>query len=132
MPASSKAYSIVGGWPSINIGMLRHRIAIQSEVDTGQYDAAGKKMSWQDFIPSAMAAIETVRGTDVIRAGQNTAQLYLTITIPYQRDFNGNPIQANMRVIGPTGSTYLIQAIENILEMGVVLVLNCIGLGLNQ
>jgi len=41
-------------------------------------------------------------------------------------------IQPNMTVLSDNGSIYVIQSIENIRELNVVLILNCIGLGANQ
>jgi Phage head-tail joining protein len=89
-------------------------------------DAAGALQSWNAFT-QANAAIETVRGTDVIKGGQTATQLFLTVGMWYQAGIN-----PEQRVLSDNGSLYVIQSVENILEMNVVLVLNCLALGSNQ
>lgn len=128
MPKQSTFVRIENGWPVVDVGSMRHAITIQQQGPTSPptTDAAGPHLVWSTFA-TALAAIETVRGTDVIRAGQDTTQLFLTATIWYQAG-----ILPNMRVISDNGSVYVIQAIENILELNVVLVLNCLALGQNQ
>jgi len=116
------------GWPSIDIGRMRHPITIfaQGPANPVTYDAAGPLMSPTVFA-KALAAIEAVRGTDVIKSGQDTTQLFLTVGMWFQPG-----ILPNMQVQSDNGSTYVIQSVENVLEMNVVLLLNCLGLGLNQ
>lgn len=119
---------IENGWPTINVGAMRHAIAIK-QLGPGSpvtYDVAGPVTSWTAFT-TAMAAIEIIRGTDVIKSGQTTTELYLTVGIWFQPG-----ILSNMRVESDNGSTYLIQSIENVSELNVVLLLNCIALGSNQ
>ena len=115
---------VVNGWPSIDIGRMRHEVRIQSEIASGT-DASGATTEWKDFT-TARIAIEAVRGSDVIKSGQTTTQLFLTVAMWFQEG-----ILPNMRIVHDNGSTYLIQSIENVLEMSVVLVLNCIGIGVN-
>lgn len=112
---------------TVDSAAMRHSITIQAQGPTSppSYDASGPLLTWTTFTTS-LAAIETMRGTDVIRAGQDTTQLFLTVTMWWQPG-----ILPNMRVLSDTGSTYLIQAIENILERNRVLVLNCLGLARN-
>lgn len=112
----------------VNVGAMRHAIAIQQQqpVSPPVYDAAGPVLAWTTFV-SALAAIETLRGTDVIKSGQTTAQLFLMVTLWYQPG-----ILPSMRVVSDNGSIYVIQAVENILELNVVLVLTCLGLGANE
>ena len=123
----TKTVKIIGGRPTVNAGALRHPISSQSYGQTNptEYDAAGAVSGWSDFL-TARAAIEIVRGVEVIRGGQTTTQLYSTVTIWYQPD-----ILPNMRVVVENGSTYVIESIENVLEMNIVLVLNCVGIGVN-
>lgn len=121
------AVQIVDGFPVINVGALRHAITIQAQgPGSPPIDASGTVLAWNAFA-TAIAAIEAVRGTDVIRGGQTTTQLFLTVTMWWQ-----SGILPNMRVLGDNGSTYLIQSVENVLEMSSVLVLNCIGIGAND
>ena len=60
------------------------------------------------------------------KAGQVTTQLFLTISIWYQAG-----ILADMQVQAMNG-LYVIQSVENISELDVVLVLNCIALSQNE
>lgn len=119
-----------GFYPKIYLGALRHPISIQRQGPTSppQFDSSGMALSdWSDFITSA-AAIQALRGTDVIRAGQDTTQLYVEVGLVFEPG-----VLANMRVLNlDNGSVYLIQSVENVLEMNEVLVLNCIALGSNQ
>lgn len=126
--AFKPAYEICGITPVPDVSQFIHAITLQ-EYGLGSppvYDDAGPVMSWNDF-QSAMAAVVPVRGIDVIRGGQGTTQLFLTITMWWSPG-----ILPNMRVVSDNGSKYVIQSIENILERNIVLVLNCLGLGPND
>lgn len=119
---------IVDGFPLLDVGSLRHQITIQAQGPTSPptMDASGQVVAWSPFA-TALAAIDQVRGTDVIRGGQITTQLYLTVAMWFQPG-----ILSNMRVISDNGSTYVVQSVENVLEMNLVLILNCVALGLNE
>lgn len=119
--------TITNGYPSINIGAMRHAITIQGTGPTSPptFDASGVA-SGINFSISAQAAIDYVRGTDVIRGGQTTSQQFLSVAIWWE-----SGILPSMTVLNDNGSTYEIQSIDNVLEMDVVLILNCIGLGGN-
>lgn len=121
-------FKIVNGRPTLNIGSLRHTITIQTSGPTSPptTNAAGPVLTWTT-LTTAQAAIEMVRGTDVIKGGQIATQLYLTLALWYVPG-----VAPNMQVVSDNGSTYVIQSVENVLEMNVVLVLNCLGLGLND
>ena len=116
-----------GNYPTIDIGRMIHRVTIQSEgaASPPEYDSAGQVIGWGAFT-TAWAAIEYVKGTDMVKAGQTITELFLTVGLWYQPG-----ILPNMRVQAPNGSVYRIQSIENVREMNVVLVLNCLGLGPN-
>ncbi len=124
MSSFNDSYEIIGGFPVIDIGKLRHFVTIQQQGPTipPSFDEAGTKLDWIPFA-TGMAAIDTVSGTDVIKGGQTVSQLFLTVTMYYQPG-----ILPKMRVKSDNGSIYVIRAVENILEMNVVLVLNCEGL----
>ena len=120
---------IVGGYPTLDVGRLRHKISILAPGPPSSpliYDEAGLVQSW-DPIVSAWAAIEQTRGADKPQTGQITTQSYLSIAMWYQPG-----ILPNMRVQSDNGSTYIIQNIDDVLEMDVVMVLNCVALGLNE
>jgi head-tail adaptor len=127
--AASKAYSIgCSGIPAVNAGMLRHQVNFQSQAVASPpiYSASGPTASWTTVF-SDLAAIETISGKDMIKSGLTTTQLYLSITMYWRAD-----VLPGMRVVrAATGSVYIVQAAENILEMDTVLVLTCIGLALN-
>jgi SPP1 family predicted phage head-tail adaptor len=110
-------------WPSINPGEMIHYITILQS--TRVTDASGSSIGWVPFI-KVWAQIRPVRGTDVLKSGQDTTQLFLTVSIFWQPG-----ILSNMRVQSGNG-TYVIQSVENPGERNVILVLNCLALGLNQ
>ena len=110
-------------WPSIDPGRMIHRVTLLQQ--TAGTDASGAIVRWTPFV-TTWAAIDPVRGTDVIKAGQDTTQLYLTITIRWQ-----SGVLPSMRVQGNNG-TYIVQAIENPGERNILLVLNCVALSANQ
>jgi hypothetical protein len=119
--------SFVDGWPTLEVGQCIHAITIYREEISSppEYDAAGQSTSWVP-VATAMAAIEIMRGTDVIRAGQATSQLFIEVTLWWQPG-----IEPNMQVVSDNGSTYIIQSVENVNERNAVLRLNCLGLGAN-
>lgn len=110
------------GWPKIDPGQMVHQITIlQQQVGT---DISGAIVTWVPLVV-AWAQIDPVRGTDVIKSGQDTTQLFLTVRIRWQ-----SGILPNMRVQTLNG-TYVIQAVENPGERNVILILNCLALGAN-
>lgn len=106
-------------WPIFDPGRMRHQIEIQKP--TPGFDASGATIVWATFI-TAYAAIEPIRGTDVVRAGQVTTQLYTTVTMMYQPGIN-----ASFRVQSLKG-TFVIQSVEVPLECDTLLILNCVEL----
>jgi hypothetical protein len=138
MPARPLYTVTPEGWPQVDIGLMRHCIKIQQQGNgtrVGEFDIGGAIPSdWQDLFTGVMAAIEVMRGTDVIRSGQTTTQLFITVVIWFIPD-PVNPyapgVTSNMRVISDNGSAYVIQSVENVLELNVILVLNCLALGQN-
>ena len=122
-----KLYEInCSGMPTINIGSLRHSVTIQAQTPSSPpaFDNAGQVTEWTDFA-TVGAAIQNMRGDDMIRGGLGVAQLHLTVSMWYLPG-----VQPNMRVVH-RDAIYIIQSVDNVLEMDTVLVLNCIALGLN-
>ena len=112
-------------WPQIDPGEMVHQVTLQQQ--TQGFDVSGAVTVWTPFV-TTWAAIEPVRGTDVLRSGQDTTNLYLRVSIRWQTG-----IQPNMRLLRSDGvTTYIIQAIENPGERNVILILFCLALGLNQ
>lgn len=128
MASQHQFVKIVDGYPTIDIGAMRHAITIQSEGvgDPPVIDASGVVVSPQTFV-TADAAIDYIRGLDVIKGGQTTSQAFLAAAIWFQAGIIGG-----MKVINDNGNTYIIQSVDNVLEMDVVLILNCVGLGANE
>jgi head-tail adaptor len=105
-------------------GEMIHRIRILQE--TTVEDISGTAPAWVPFLDT-WAKIDPVRGTDVLKSGQDTAQSFMTIKIFWQPG-----ILANMRVQTLDG-TFIIQGKpEDPGNRHVILILNCIGLGVNQ
>ena len=114
-------------WPTIDPGEFRHVITFLNPV--ASTDSSGSIVSWQPSIPPlvAYAKIEAIRGSEVIKSGQEVAQLYLTITTWFRQG-----TLPNRRLQAPNGSQYIIQAVENVLEMNTFMVLTCLAVSLNQ
>jgi head-tail adaptor len=111
-------------WPEVNPGEMVTQITIlQSATDS---DISGTISSgWQPFI-TTYAKVTFLRGTDVVRSGQDTAQVYGVIAMIYQPG-----ITPKMRVQTRNG-IYIIQSIVNPEELNVRLDLLFIGLGEHQ
>ena len=117
---------IKNGRPALSLGAMRHQITLlEQSVVAG---ASGSKETWLPGSPPkvARAAIANMPGSDQIRAGQTATQQRLMVGIWFQPGFVGAA-----RIQHSNGSKYIIESVENILEMDVVLVLNCLGLGAN-
>ena len=111
-------------WPKLNPGELVHQISILQQVDGS--DESGATVTMQPLFANLPAKIEAVRGIDVLRSGQATTQLFVTVSIWFRAG-----ILPNMQVQTAT-SLYLIQSVENVMERGIVLKLNCLALGRND
>ena len=109
-------------WPTLDSGEMRHQITILGQVPAT--DVSGGTVAMVPLV-TCYAKIEPVRGIDVIKSGQETTQLFLIISIWWQAG-----ILANMQVQALNG-LYLIQSVENVLELDVVLKLNCLAIGKN-
>ena len=109
-------------WPTLDSGEMRHQITILGQVSSS--DVSGGTVAVAPVV-TCYAKIEPVRGIDVIKSGQETTQLFLIISIWWQAG-----ILANMQVQALNG-LYLIQSVENVLELDVVLKLNCLAIGKN-
>ena len=108
-------------WPKANPGAMSHRIQLQ--LQSTEADVFGQQRQVWSTVLTTWASIEPVSGTNVIQSGQETNQLFLTITIFWQRG-----VRADMRVLTEDGETYIIQSIEDLKRLHSVLVLNCLQL----
>lgn len=104
-------------------GDLRHSVTLLQQQATT--DEAGSVVNWVSFA-SVRAAIEPVSGMELIQAGVDATQTYLTLKIRYIPG-----VTAAMRVQATNG-TYVIASVENVLERNRVLKLTCLGVGANQ
>lgn len=114
-------------WPTLNPGDLRHWVTLQQYTVSSPltFDVGGAMLSWSDFA-RVKAKLVPMRGTDVIKAGQDISKVPIAVTIRYLAG-----VLAKMRIVAPNG-TYVIQAIENVEERNTVLVLTCLALGINE
>lgn len=137
MPTQSFIKINKEGYPTIDLGKMRHSITIQYQTPASPpaFDAGGPVLQWSQFLPNPnasppdviMAAIGPVSGKDVIKSGQTVTQLFVTVAMWYQPG-----ILPNMRVVSDNGAVYIIQSIENALELNVAITLNCIAIGAND
>lgn len=111
-------------WPQIDPGKLVHRITLLVEQEV--IDITGSTTEWVPWL-TTWAEIEPVRGTDVIRGGQQTTTLFLRVTIRWQAG-----ILPDMRILTDTNQNYIIQSIENPGERNIILTLDCVALSHNQ
>lgn len=68
--------------------------------------------------------IEWTRGEDVIKGGQDTSQLYGTVTMNYKPG-----LAANRRISPPGGGEYVIKSVENVQNKGMFHRINIVALG---
>src|SRR6266568_298803 len=97
-------------WPKLNPGDLRHRVTVVEETVTA--NAAGTDTVLSPVI-SAWAKIEPMRGTDIVRSGQNITELPVIVS----------RVQPKMQLQTLNGR-YAIQAIRNVLELNAVMELS--------
>jgi hypothetical protein len=124
-------YQIVGNRIVVNLGAMRHQVTLLQAGPSNPpvFDAAGQVQTFSAVLTNVAAAIEMLRGTDVIKGGLQTSILYLQIMIWFQEAINVLP---SMRVMQQhNGSQYIIRSIENVLGLDQILILNCEGLGAN-
>lgn len=114
-------------FPSIDPGQFRHQITLLEQVAGN--DSSGVNVAYvADSQPvNAWAKIEYLRGDALLKAGQDVSQVRLKVTMWYRAEFT-----ANKRIQGPTGNQYVIEAVENVLEMNTYMVLMCLGVGANN
>ena len=106
-------------WPTLNSGDLRHRVTVLAE--TVIASAAGTDTVLSPVI-SAWARIEPMKGTDVIRSGQNITQLPVIVSMYYDAR-----VQSRMQLQTVNG-LYVIQSIRNVLELNAVMELTCLAI----
>jgi head-tail adaptor len=113
----------MSSWPQLDPGKMIHRVRILQQATVT--DVSGTATAWVPFVDT-WAQIDPVRSLEVLRSGQDTAQLFFTVKIRWQTG-----ILSSMQLQSLNG-LYIIQTVENPGERNVILVLNCLALGLNQ
>ena len=113
--------------PDVDPGELIHRITFLDQVIGN--DASGASVSYAPGNPAkqAWARIKWLRGTDVIKAGQDVSQAFAEVTIRYRQD-----VSASQRIQTPSGTVLIVQAMQNVREMNMWLALRCIAVGNND
>jgi SPP1 family predicted phage head-tail adaptor len=106
-------------WPTLNAGELRHRVTVFAE--TVIASAAGTDTALTPVI-SAWAKIEPMKGTDVIRSGQDITQLPVIVSMYFDAR-----VQSKMQLQALNGR-YAIQAVRNVLELNAVMELTCLAI----
>jgi SPP1 family predicted phage head-tail adaptor len=107
--------------PSIGAGELVHRIQIQKPV-TAPGDSFGQSITpdtW-DTVLTVRAAIEPIGAGERNESGQLISEVSYRVTIRWTPVFIG----ANYRVLF-RGRTFVVQAVNNLLERNRVLILFC-------
>ena len=119
--------NINADYPTANPGEFRHRITLLGPVIGS--DAAGANVTYQAADPpvTAWAKIEYLRGSELIKSGVDVTQNFIKITSWFRSEF-----LPNMRISTPSGKLYIIQAVENVKEMGVYMIIYGLGLGAND
>ena len=106
-------------WPTLNAGELRHRVTVLAE--TVIASAAGTDTALSPVI-SAWAKIEPMKGTDIIRSGQDITQTPIIVSMYYDAR-----VQPKMQLQALNGR-YAIQAVRNVLELNAVMELTCLAI----
>lgn len=116
-----------GKWPGVDPGDLRHQLTFLKQ--TIGTDGTGANIGWFPTNPpvTAAASMEVLRGDEVIKAGLDISQLYAIFIIRYQ-----DGIVASARFQTEAGSVWIIQAIEDIEDRGVLLRITALGLADNR
>jgi head-tail adaptor len=119
--------SIDPGYVDINPADLRHQITFLEQ--STAVDASGVGIVYAPGIPPdvAWAKMQAIKAADVIKGGSDVSQVRMTVTIRYR------PRRVpSMRFQTANGSVYVIEAIENVLEMNALLVMTCLGIGASE
>jgi SPP1 family predicted phage head-tail adaptor len=112
-------------FPTVNPGDFRHQIILLEQ--TIGSDAAGANVSYDAAPVTAWAKIDFVRGSELIRAGQDVSQSVIKVTMWYRPEF-----AVSQRIQVPDGSTFIIQYVENVKMMNMYQVLTALGIGAND
>jgi head-tail adaptor len=120
--------SLTSAIPGIDPGQFRHLVTLLEESTSGS-DASGAPVSWAVGDPplTAYMKIESLKADEIIKAGLDVSQVDLKLTGWYRPQFT-----AQSRIQAPSGNVYIVQAVQNVLEMNIFMVLLCLGVGANN
>lgn len=111
-------------WPVADPSEFIHQIVWLEQQTVN--DESGVSVVYAASSPpsTTWCKIEWMRGEDVIKSGQDTSQLYGTVTIHYRPG-----IVANRRIQAPGGGVYIIRSVENVRLMNMFYRINIVALG---
>ena len=114
-------------WPVIDPSSFIHQITFLEQMIGN--DATGANVSYAAASPpdTTSARIKIMRGIDVIKGGQDVAQVFAEITT-YYRTGRG----PNTRIQAPSGSVFVVRSVQNVDERNMYTVFTCVGLGPNE
>lgn len=111
----------------INPGQLRWQITLLQP--TTALGNSGMETTFAAANPpvTARAKIETIRGEEAVRNGLDGTLTYLRVIIRYNSAFTEQG-----RIRQNNGNQYIIQHVENVIEMDAYMTLLCLGVGANN
>lgn len=111
-------------WPVTDISEFVHLITWLDQQTVN--DESGVSVVYAASSPpdTSWCKIEWMRGEDVIKAGQDTSQLYGTVTMNYRQG-----LVANRRIQAPGGGIYIIRSVENVQNRNMFHRINIVALG---
>lgn len=118
---------MTSNWPKVNPGEFRHQITLLEELVGSGPSGASVAYVADDPPIQAWAKIEYLRGDEIIKSGQDISQAFLMVTMWYRPQF-----VVGKRIQVPSGNQYIIQNVDNTLEMNTYMTLHCIGIGANE
>ena len=110
-------------WPSCDPGTFRHCVTLLQQTITT--DISGSVAVFQEGIDpiTISARIDFIRGSEIIKSGQDISTTYIKLTSWYRPEFTGGQ---HLRV---NNSHFIIQYAEDVKMLGIFMVLTCIAFG---
>jgi head-tail adaptor len=112
-------------WPTIDPGRFRHLITlVEQTIGQDESGTMAAKYAVPPVPTTAWMDIEYTHGDEVIKAGIDTTQTFITVTGWYRAAW-----QANQRIQTLSGAQYIVQHVENVRQMNIYMILTCLGIG---
>jgi head-tail adaptor len=107
-------------WPRADPGTFRHVITLLEP--TPGTDSFGGITTYSPAVPPVIvyAAIDFLRGEEIVRQGLDVSQIYLKVTSWFRSEFS-----TKKRILAPDGSQYIIVSPDNAHLMNVTMELTC-------